>query len=90
MLTGTASTGMILLREADPGLESPVSENLVYQNFPAMVLAVPLLFIANYLTANAASRTAALIMLAVMILVFIVLNLFLFRSRLRRKAGSKG
>ncbi len=90
MLTGTASTGMILLREADPGLESPVSENLVYQNFPAMVLAVPLLFIANYLTANAESRTAALIMLAVMILVFIVLNLFLFRSRLRRKAGSKG
>ncbi len=89
MLTGTASTGMILLREADPGLESPVSENLVYQNFPAIILALPLLFIANYLTTNAASRTSALIMLGVLILVFIILNLFIFRSRLHRKAGGK-
>ena len=37
MLTGTASTGIILLREMDGDFKSPVAENLVYQNFPAIV-----------------------------------------------------
>jgi len=87
MLTGTASTGMILLREADPDLLTPVSENLVYENFPAMILAVPLLFIATYLTTNAASMQGALLMLGLIILIFIVLNLFLFRSLFFKKKG---
>lgn len=38
MLTGTASTGVILLREIDGEFRTPVSDNLVYQNFPAIVL----------------------------------------------------
>ena len=61
MLTGTASTGMILLREADPDLKSPVSENLVYQNFPAIILGFPLLLIAGRITAKASSITTALV-----------------------------
>ena len=89
MLTGTASTGMILLREADPELLSPVSENLVYQNFPAIILAVPLLFIANNLTANAASTPATVTTLLIVIGIFVVLNLFLFRRKIfRRKQGA--
>ena len=35
MLTGTASTGMILLREIDGSYRTPASENLVYQSLPA-------------------------------------------------------
>ena len=31
MLTGTASTGVILLREIDPLYETPASHNLIYQ-----------------------------------------------------------
>ena len=85
MLTGTASTGMILLREADPDLKSPVSENLVYQNLPAIVLAIPLLFIASAITNGAASVGTALAMLGVIIAIFIVLNIALFRSKIFKK-----
>ena len=85
MLTGTASTGMILLREADPDLKSPVSENLVYQNLPAIVLAIPLLFIASAITNNAASVSTAITMLGVLIAIFAILNIALFRSKLFKK-----
>ncbi len=80
MLTGTASTGMILLREADPDLKSPVSENLVYQNFPAIILGFPLLLIAGRITTKASSVVTALIMLAIILAIFVILNLVLFRS----------
>ncbi len=89
MLTGTASTGMILLREADPELETPVSENLVYQNFPAIILGLPVLLVAGNLTANAANPTNTVIMWVVLLLAFIVLNIFLFRSLIFKKKGKK-
>ena len=85
MLTGTASTGMILLREADPDLKTPVSENLVYQNFPAIILGLPVLLIAGNLTANAGNISNTLLMWGLIILAFIVLNLFLFRSLIFKK-----
>ena len=46
MLTGTASTGIILLREIDGDFKSPAAENLVYQNFPAMIFGVPIMLLA--------------------------------------------
>ncbi len=90
MLTGTASTGMILLREADPDLKSPVSENLVYQNFPAIILGFPLLLIAGRITAKASSITTALVMLAIIVAIFVILNLVLFRSFIFRKKKNEG
>ncbi|MDR0952154.1 MAG: hypothetical protein LBM18_04450 [Oscillospiraceae bacterium] len=85
MLTGTASTGMILLREADPDFESPASENLVYQNFPAIVLGFPLLIIATRLYTNARNIPLAIALLAVIFAIFVALNLFLFRKFIFRK-----
>ena len=85
MLTGTASTGMILLREADPMLESPVSENMVYQNFPAIILGFPLLLIASLLTNNPASTSTTWMVLGILSAIFVVLNAFLFRSSIFRK-----
>ena len=41
MLTGTASTGLILLRQADPNHKTPASGNLVYQNLWAIVFGFP-------------------------------------------------
>ncbi|MDO4530253.1 MAG: hypothetical protein Q4B55_07580, partial [Lachnospiraceae bacterium] len=90
MLTGTASTGMILLREADPDLKSPVSENLVYQNFPAIILGFPLLLIAGRITSKASSITTALVMLAIIVAIFVILNLVLFRSFIFRKKKNEG
>jgi len=43
MLTGTASTGVILLREIDPMFKTPASHNLIYQNLWAIVLGAPML-----------------------------------------------
>ena len=47
MLTGTASTGIILLREIDGEFKSPASDNLVYQNFPAIVFGFPMMLLAT-------------------------------------------
>jgi len=79
MLTGTASTGIILLREIDPEFRTPVSDNLVYQNFPAIVLGFPLMLLAKLVPTQPVLTT--IIMLAM----FVVLNIVLFRSKIFKK-----
>jgi ESS family glutamate:Na+ symporter len=76
MLTGTASTGLILLREKDNNLESPAAENMVYQNLPAIIFGFPLLFIASDTFAPKHPVLAFIIIASF----FIVLNVVLFRS----------
>lgn len=82
MLTGTASTGMILLREIDGSYRTPASENLVYQTLPAMVFGFPLMFLAPYAAEN---DLAALITCIVVAVAFVVLNIVLFRRSIFRK-----
>lgn len=76
MLTGTASTGIVMLREIDENFETPVSDNLVYQNFPAIVFGIPLMLIAAT-TPEAPERT-----LLIAFICFIALNILLFRSQI--------
>lgn len=76
MLTGTASTGIVLLRELDVDFETPVSDNLVYQNFPAIIFGLPLMLIASSAPEN--PMRTWLIALAF----FIVLNIILFRAQI--------
>ena len=83
MLTGTASTGMILLRELDPDFKTPAADNLVYQNFPAILLGLPVLFIATL------CPTHPYISIAVLAGYFVALNIFLFRSFIFRKRKNK-
>lgn len=78
MLTGTASTGMILLREVDNNFESPVSDNLVYQNLPAIVFGFPMMLIAAFAPEN--GMTSTLITLGIVVGFLIILNIILFRS----------
>lgn len=82
MLTGTASTGMILLREIDGSYRTPASENLVYQSLPAIVFGFPLMFLAPW---AAESNMTALIVLIIIGACFIVLNVLLFRRSIFRK-----
>lgn len=82
MLTGTASTGMILLREIDGSYRTPASENLVYQSLPAIVFGFPLMFLAPY---AATSDLAALITCIVAGAAFVVLNIVLFRRSVFKK-----
>ena len=77
MLTGTASTGVILLREIDPNFETPASENLVYQNFPAIVFGFPLMLLASFAPKSDAN---AYISLGILVVAFLLLNLLLFRN----------
>ena len=79
MLTGTASTGVILLREIDPEFKTPVSDNIVYQNFPAIVFGFPLMLLANLAPVKPGLTT---IILALM---FVVINIILFRSFIFKK-----
>ena len=82
MLTGTASTGIILLREIDPKFETPASDNLVYQNFPAIVLGFPILMLAKYAPQ---SRQASIIVWFIVIGLLTVLLLILFRRQIFRR-----
>ncbi len=74
MLTGTASTGIILLREIDPEFESPVADNMVLQNFPAIVFGFPMMLIA---TMAPKEPVVAFLILSGL---FIMMNVILFRS----------
>lgn len=82
MLTGTASTGMILLREIDGSYRTPASENLVYQTLPAMAFGFPLMFLAPY---AAGSNLAAIITCGVVLVSFVALNIVLFRRSIFKK-----
>lgn len=79
MLTGTASTGIILLREIDGDFKSPASENMVYQNFPAIVFGFPLMLLATL------APVKPVLILLVVSLFFIVMNIILFRSIIFKK-----
>ena len=79
MLTGTASTGIILLREIDPEFRTPVSDNLVYQNFPAIILGFPLMLLAKLAPVN---PVLTIVIFAVM---FVALNIALFRDYIFKK-----
>jgi ESS family glutamate:Na+ symporter len=79
MLTGTASTGIILLREIDPEFKTPVSDNLVYQNFPAIILGFPLMLLAKLAPVN------PVLTLVIFVIMFIVLNIALFRKQIFKR-----
>lgn len=76
MLSGTASTGIVLLRELDAEFKTPVSDNLVYQNFPAIVFGFPLMMIA----ASAPENPFGTWLIALAF--FTVLNIILFRAQI--------
>jgi len=83
MLTGTASTGVILLREVDPKFKTPVADNLVFQNFPAIVFGFPLM-----LLATAAPKNPILIWI-VLVVFFVVMNVILFRKQIFKHGKKK-
>lgn len=79
MLTGTASTGTILLRELDGEFKTPAADNMVYQNFPAIVFGFPLMILATL------APKKPLLTFFILIAFFLVLNFILFRSYIFKK-----
>lgn len=83
MLTGTASTGIILLREIDGDFKSPAADNMVYQTLPAIVFGFPMMLLATL-----APEKPALTMV-ILVLFFCGMNILLFRSKLFGKKIKK-
>ena len=84
MLTGTASTGIILLREIDGEFKTPAADNLLYQNFPAIVFGFPLMLLATL-----APQKPELTLL-ILFVFLLVMNVILFRSKIfKRKKADK-
>ncbi|MBQ8406841.1 MAG: hypothetical protein IJY38_02875 [Clostridia bacterium] len=79
MLTGTASTGIVLLREVDPKFETPASDNLVYQTLPAIVFGFPMMLLATL------APEKPLLTFGILVAFFLVMNVILFRSKIFRR-----
>ena len=76
MLTGTASTGVILLREIDGDFRTPAADNMVYQNFPAIVFGFPIMLLATL------APVKPMLTFGLLAAFFAVMNVILFRSRI--------
>ncbi|MBQ2985971.1 MAG: hypothetical protein IJE23_00660 [Tyzzerella sp.] len=76
MLTGTASTGVILLREIDGDFKTPAADNMVYQNFPAIVFGFPMMLLATL------APVKPYLTLGILVVFFIGMNILLFRSKI--------
>ena len=76
MLTGTASTGIILLREIDGDFKTPAADNMVYQNFPAIVFGFPMMLLATL------APVKPVLTFIILVAFFAVMNVILFRSKI--------
>lgn len=79
MMTGTASTGVALLREADPNFDTPASQNMVNGTSTAIVLGFPMLLLLGL------APEQPYITLALLGLFAVIINAALFRRVLFRK-----
>ena len=86
MLTGTASTGVILLREVDPLFETPAAGNLIYQQLWAIVFGFPMLLLMGLAPQGGAWVWITMGCLAAL---FAAMNLILFRQSLFHKKQNK-
>ena len=80
--TGTASNGMILMKEIDPGLRTPTSSLYILSNFPAMVMIAPLLLLLNFASQ---SLMHAVIACGIFFALWLIYTIFLFRRKIFKK-----
>ena len=81
-LTGTASNGMILMKEIDPSLRTPTSSLYILSNFPAMVMIAPLLLLLGF---AAKTPVNAVVACGIFFLLWSAYTVFLFRRRIFKK-----
>lgn len=86
MLTGTASNGMILLREIDPKFDTPAANNLVLQTIPALAFGFPILLLMGFAPQSFHNTW---ITLAILIGIFIAFYIWLFRKKIFKRKRSE-
>ena len=82
MMTGTISSGVLLLRELDPQLETPAANNLVIGSSFAILLAVPLLVLVSL-----APKSPAMTFLVLGLLIVYYFVLLAIVGKRSKKAG---
>ncbi len=82
MLTGTASTGVILLREVDPHFKTQASDNLVYHQIWAIAFGFPMLLL---LGVAPQSIGKSWLTLGLCIVLFAAMNIIQFRKYIFKK-----
>lgn len=78
MLTGTASTGVILLREADPLFTTPAANNLVYQQGYSILFGAPLMLLMGFAPQSPGN---AWICVGAFALMLLIMNFIAFRKK---------
>ena len=86
MLTGTASNGMILLREIDPKFETPAANNLVLQTLAAIFLGLPVLLLMGFAPQ---SLKATWITMGIMLVFWAALTVFMLRTKIFKRKKEK-
>lgn len=82
MLTGTASNGMILLREIDPKFETPAATTLVLQGLPAIAFGGGLLLLLGYCPQG---LKEAIITIIIAFVALVIYSLVIFRKVIFKK-----
>ncbi len=83
MMTGTISSGILLLRELDPQLETPAANNLVIGSSFAILLGAPLLV----LVSMAPKSTAMTIIVFGLLIIYYVFMIAIVRYRRKKNGG---
>ena len=83
MLTGTISSGVLLLRELDPELKTPASNNLVTGSSFAIVFGIPMLLLISF--APQTMPTTTFLALGIIIVYLLALMLFMLRAGKKKK-----
>ena len=82
MLTGTLSSGVLLLRELDPDLKTPASDNLITGSSFGIIFGAPVLLLVSFAAKNDWTVFVTLLLVAVY---FTLLVLFIFKTGNRNK-----
>ena len=76
-LTGTASNGMILLREVDASFETQASNIFIVSQFPAMVAVAPLLLLTSFASKSPTNTYIAIGVFSALAVIYTVVILLL-------------
>lgn len=83
MMTGTISSGVLLLREIDPFFKTPAANNLLTGSSFAILFGIPMLILIGMAPE---STTMVLSVLGILAIYFSLLLLFIFRAKRRKRA----
>lgn len=88
-LTGTASNGMIFLRELDPNYETPMSAVYVICQLPAMIFVAPLLLLLNFSAQSKVNCYIAFTIFLGLFILYTILIIILAKRKTKAKAVKK-